>query len=240
MALTSPPVAILAGGLATRLLPLTEKRPKALVPVAGRPFLALQLELLARQDFRRVVLCVGHLGEQIEAAFGNGRDHGVNLKYSHDGDRPIGTAAALRQALPKLGDVFIVLYGDSYLDIDYRPVVAAFDRCGKPALMTVMENSNGAEPGNVWFDGNDILAYDKRNPAPRLRHIDYGLGVYRASVFRDHAPEVTDLSELQNRLAREDLLAGHEVTRPYFEIGSSRGLQALESHLQGPGRPKQP
>jgi NDP-sugar pyrophosphorylase family protein len=231
--MASRPVAILTGGLATRLMPLTEKIPKALVPVAGRPFLAHQLELLARQDFRHIVLCVGHLGEQIEAAFGDGRDHGVKLEYSHDGSRPVGTAAALRQALPKLGEVFLVLYGDSYLDIDYRPVAAAFDRCGKPALMTVMENSNGTEPGNVWFDHGAVRAYDKRNPAPHLRHIDYGLGVYRASVFRDHGSEITDLSELQSRLARENLLAGYEVTRPYFEIGSYRGLLALESHLQG-------
>jgi NDP-sugar pyrophosphorylase family protein len=240
MTTASPPVAILTGGLATRLMPLTDKIPKALVPVAGRPFLALQLELLARQEFRHVVLCVGHLGEQIEAAFGDGRDHGVKLEYSHDGDRPVGTASALRQALPKLGEVFLVLYGDSYLEIDYRPVVTAFDRCGKPALMTVMENSNGAEPGNVRFDQGNILAYDKRNPAPHLRHIDYGLGVYRASVFRDQVPEITDLSELQSRLAREGLLAGHEVTRPYFEIGSYRGLLALESHLQGRSRSTQP
>lgn len=236
----SRPVAILAGGLATRLLPLTEKIPKALVLVAGRPFLAHQLELLARQGFRHVVVCVGHLGEQIEAAFGDGRDHGVKLEYSHDGGQPIGTAAALRQALPKLGDVFLVLYGDSYLEIDYGPVVAAFDRCGKPALMTVIENSNGAEPGNVRFDHGNILAYDKQNPGPNLRHIDYGLGVYRASVFRDHAAEVRDLSELQSRLARDGLLAGHEVTRPYFEIGSYRGLQALESHLQGRERSTPP
>jgi NDP-sugar pyrophosphorylase family protein len=221
-------------------MPLTDKIPKALVPVAGRPFLAHQLELLARQDFRRVVLCVGHLGEQVEAAFGDGREHGVKLEYSHDGGRPIGTAAALRQALPKLGGVFLVLYGDSYLEIDYRLVADAFDRCGKPALMTVIENSCGAEPGNVRFKDGSIRAYDKRNPGPHLRHIDYGLGVYRASVFRDNHPEVTDLSELQSRLAREGLLAGYEVTRPYFEIGSYQGLQALESHLQGRERSTQP
>ncbi len=111
MAKPLPTVAILAGGLATRLRPITEKIPKALVPVAGKPFLAHQLELLHRQGFRHVVLCVGHLGEQIETAFGDGRDYGLELEYSYDGPDLVGTAGALRQALPRLGDSFLVLYG---------------------------------------------------------------------------------------------------------------------------------
>ena len=107
--------------------------------------------------------------------------------------------------------------------------------------MTVIENSRGTETANVRFEDGNVLVYDKRNPAPEMRHIDYGLGVYRASVFLDRWSEVVDLSELQTRLAREGLLAGHEVTRPYFEIGSYRGLEALESNLQGRDRsPQQP
>lgn len=229
--MATPTVAILAGGLATRLRPITETIPKALVPVAGRPFLSHQLDLLSAQDFRRAVLCVGHLGEQIEAAFGS-RYGSMEIEYSHDGKHLKGTAGAIRQALDKLGEAFLVLYGDSYLEIDYRLACTAFEKSGKPALMTVIENSNGSEPSNVWFDGDEIRAYDKKNPWPEMHYIDYGLSLYRADVFRDRFPEISDLSELQGQLAQRGWLAGHEVTQPYFEIGSHDGLQALESHLR--------
>ena len=116
------PVAILAGGLATRLRPITERIPKVLVPVAGRPFLAHQLELLRGQGIRRAVLCVGHLGEMVQREFGDGAAHGVQLDYSFDGPAPLGTGGAVKRALPLLHDRFFVLYGDSYLPIDFRPV----------------------------------------------------------------------------------------------------------------------
>ena len=153
-----PSVAILAGGLATRLRPITDAIPKALVPVAGRPFLAHQLELLRQQGFVHVVLCVGHLGEQIEATFGDGRGQGVRLEYSYDGARPIGTAAALRQALPRLGTYFLTLYGDSYLEIDYGAVCAAFVPEEKPALMTVIrQDAEWIGPTPAWK-----MAWSKR------------------------------------------------------------------------------
>ncbi|HUB68375.1 MAG TPA: sugar phosphate nucleotidyltransferase [Candidatus Methylacidiphilales bacterium] len=231
MTASLPTVAILAGGLATRLRPITETIPKALVPVAGRPFLAHQLELLSRQGFSRVVLCIGHLGEQIEAAFGNGHAQGVVLEYSRDGANLAGTAGALRQALPKLGSSFLTLYGDSYLEIDYRPVCAAFDTCGQPALMTVIRDSLGSEPPNAWLENGAVRAYGKKNQTPEMKHIDYGLSLFRAEAFQDIAP-LRDLSDLQSLLAREGRLAGYEVTTPYFEIGSPRGLQALECHLK--------
>jgi NDP-sugar pyrophosphorylase family protein len=232
----TPPVAILAGGLATRLHPITETIPKALVPVAGRPFLAHQLELLARDDFRQVVLCVGHLGEQIEAAFGDGSNLGIKIDYSYDGEQLVGTAGALRRALPKLGEVFLTLYGDSYLEIDYRAVWSAFEKSGQPALMTVMENSRGTEPSNVEFAEGRVHVYDKRNPMPAMRYIDYGLGIYRSKIFRELPEGPTDLSSLQSSLASQGRLAGYEVTRPYFEIGSPNGLRALESHLKAKAR----
>jgi NDP-sugar pyrophosphorylase family protein len=233
MATTTPTVAILAGGLATRLRPITETIPKALVPVAGRPFLARQLELLAAHDFRHIVLCVGHLGEQIEAAFGDGGDRGMKFEYSYDGERLIGTTGAIRKALPKLGDIFFVLYGDSYLEIDYRSVSAVFEKCGKPALMTVIENSRGREASNVVFENGNVVVYDKKNPTPEMRYIDYGLSIYRAEIFREPRHEISELSDFQNYLARQGLLAGHEVSQPYFEIGSHGGLKALESYLRG-------
>lgn len=224
------PVAILAGGLATRLRPITQTIPKALVPVAGAPFLTHQLKLLARHNLRDVVLCVGHFGEQIEAAYGDGRAHEVHLRYSYDGPDLRGTAGALRQALPLLGNAFFVLYGDSYLEIDYLAVKQAFLEGTAPALMTVMENSRGTEPSNVWFENHQVRAYDKKQPRPQMRHIDYGISAYRAECLATY--EGGDLSDLQSALAERGELAGFEVTIPYHEIGSPRGLQALEEHLR--------
>jgi NDP-sugar pyrophosphorylase family protein len=226
-----PPVAILAGGLATRLRPLTERIPKSLVPVAGRPFLAHQLDLLRSQGIRRAVLCVGHLGDQIEAAFGDGRAFGIELAYAYDGPSLAGTAGALRRALPLLGPEFFTLYGDSYLEIDYAEAWSAYRRQSASALMTVIAHALATEPANAWYEAGLIRAYDKQTPRPEMRHVDYGLGLFRADVVAG-APEIADLSDLQTRLAREGRLAGHEVTRRYFEIGSPRGLADLESHLQ--------
>jgi NDP-sugar pyrophosphorylase family protein len=224
-----PCVVILAGGLATRLRPITETIPKALVPVAGRPFLAHQLALLERQGLTDVVLCVGYLGEQIETAFGDGAASGIRLRYSHDGPNLRGTGGAIQQALPLLGDDFLVLYGDSYLPIDFRAVAQAFRQGASPALMTVVENSGGKEPSNVWFEQGMVRVYDKKKRAPQMHHIDYGLSAYRTETFR--ACACADLSDMQSRLAENGQLAGYEVTVPYHEIGSLEGLRAFEEHL---------
>jgi NDP-sugar pyrophosphorylase family protein len=226
-----PPVAILAGGLATRLRPLTERIPKSLVPVAGRPFLAHQLELLRSQGIRRAVLCVSHLGDQIETAFGDGRGFDIELTYSYDGATLAGTAGALRRALPLLGPEFFTLYGDSYLEIDYAEVWSAYQRQAKPALMTVIARELATEPANTWYQAGLVRAYDKRTPRSEMGHVDYGLSVFQADLVAG-APDIADLSDLQTRLAREGRLAGHEVTQRYFEIGSRRGLADLESHLR--------
>src|SRR5512144_908368 len=143
------PVAILAGGLATRLRPITEKIPKSLVPVAGRPFLAHQLELLRSRGIIRIVLCVGHLGEMVEREFGDGSAHGVRLEYSFDGPVLLGTGGALKRARPKLGQQFFVLYGDSYLPVAFSPIAECFERSGKPGLMTVYRNEGQYDTSNV-------------------------------------------------------------------------------------------
>ncbi len=133
MDIATVPAALLAGGLATRLRPITATIPKAMVEVAGRPFIDHQLALLRRNGIRRVVLCLGYLGEQIEQYLGDGGALGMELRYAHDGDRLLGTGGALRRALPLLGPVFWVLYGDSYMDIDYRAVLAHFRVSGRAA-----------------------------------------------------------------------------------------------------------
>ena len=226
------PVAILAGGLATRLRPITEKIPKSLVPVAGRPFLAHQLEMLHARGIRRAVLCIGYLGEMIEHDFGDGRDYGIHLEYSFDGPKLLGTGGALKRALPKLGPEFFVLYGDSYLPIEYRPVAETFHRSRQPGLMTVYRNEGLYDTSNVVFRDGAIAVYDKKLRLPEMRHIDYGLSLFKASVFDAYAADqLFDLAEVMGRLVREKHLAGYEVTERFYEIGSPAGLAELETLL---------
>ena len=156
------PVAILAGGLATRLRPVTEKIPKSLVPVAGKPFLAHQLELLRSRGICRAVLCVGYLGDMIQHDFGDGSAFGIQLDYSFDGPQLLGTGGAVKQALPLLGEEFFVLYGDSYLPVEYRSVAEFFRRSGKLGCMTVYRNEGRYDTSNVVFGDGEIAVYDKK------------------------------------------------------------------------------
>lgn len=227
------PVAILAGGTATRLRPITEKLPKLLVEVAGEPFFSHQLRLLKKNGLTRVVPCIGHLGEMIVERYGDGAKWGVQITYSFDGTRLLGTGGALIRALPKLGDAFYVLYGDSYLPIDYQAIGRAFLASGKLGLMTVFENREAYDTSNVWFEGGRIRLYDKKNKIPQMNHIDYGLGVFRAAAFAGCPRDsVVDLSSVQGDLARRSQLAGFEVKQRFFEIGSHAGLAELDSLLR--------
>jgi NDP-sugar pyrophosphorylase family protein len=228
------PVAILAGGLATRLLPLTEKVPKALLPVNGEPFIAHQLRLLAAGGVRRVVLCVGYLGELIHEFVGDGARFHLEVDFSFDGPMLRGTAGAIKQALPQLGPEFFVLYGDSYLPCDYRAVQAAYQASGKEALMTVFHNVGQWDSSNVDYSGERILAYDKTNPTSRMQYIDYGLGVFHDSAFAavvDSRPH--DLANTYRDLLVRGELAGFEVTERFYEIGSTAGLRELSDYLAG-------
>ena len=225
-----PPVAILAGGLATRLRPITEKIPKSLVMVAGKPFLEHQIRLLRANGMSEVVLCVGHLGEMIVDQFGDGSAHGVRIRYSFDGPKLLGTGGAIRKALSLLPEQFFVLYGDSYLPIDYREVANAFQRSGAAALMTVFANSDAWDQSNVWFESGRIRLYSKRERLPQMKHIDYGLTVARALVF-EHTDESFDFAKLLEDLSRKQLLAGFEVQQRFYEVGSPNGLRELDELL---------
>jgi NDP-sugar pyrophosphorylase family protein len=231
VALENIPVAVLAGGLATRLRPITEKIPKSLVPVAGRPFLAHQLEMLHARGLRRVILCIGFLGEMIQREFG-AEAYGIQLEYSFDGPKLLGTGGAIKRALPKLGDEFFILYGDSYLPIPYAPVAESFHRSGKPGLMTVYRNEGKYDTSNVVFRDGEIVVYDKKIKLPEMRHIDYGLSLFKASVFDAYAADqVFDLAEVMGKLVAQRQLAGYEVTERFYEMGSPAGLTELEALL---------
>jgi NDP-sugar pyrophosphorylase family protein len=227
------PVAILAGGLATRLRPVTEKIPKSLLPVAGKPFLAHQLELLQSRGIRHAVLCLGHLGEMIQREFGDGRAFGVQLDYSFDGPKLLGTGGAIKCALPLLGDDFFVLYGDSYLPIEYRPVAEFFRRSGKLGCMTVYRNEGRYDTSNVVFHDGEIAIYDKKTRSPEMRHIDYGLSLFKAAAFESYsAGQPFDLAEVMGKLVREKQLAGYEVRERFYEMGSPAGLAELEALIK--------
>ena len=227
-------VAILAGGLGTRLGSLTAQLPKALVPVNGQPFLAHVIELLKSHGLTRILILHGHHGDQIERAFGDGSARGVRIAYQHDGPRLLGTGGALRTALPRLEEEFLVLYGDTYLDIDYRAVQSAFHASGKPALMTVFRNGGRFDKSNVTFRGGELLQYDKKNPVPEMDYIDYGLAALRREIIADlPTGEPHDLADLYTRLVRERRMAGFEVFQRFYEIGTPAGLAETESYLHG-------
>ena len=219
------PVAILAGGLATRLRPVTERIPKSLVDVAGEPFIVRQLRYLKGQGIEGVVVCVGHLGEQIVGEVRDGSSLGIDVRYSWDGPTALGTGGALRRALPLLGSSFFVFYGDSFLPIDFGEVERTFLAEGTAALMTVLRNQNRWDRSNVEFRAPNVVAYDKRSPGVDMEYIDYGLGILTASVVRDFPQEVPfDLSDLYRALSLSGDLAGYEVHSRFYEIGSPQGL----------------
>jgi N-acetyl-alpha-D-muramate 1-phosphate uridylyltransferase len=234
------PIAILAGGLATRLRPITGTIPKALVQIAGEPFLGHQLRLLSRSGIARVVLCVGYLGEQVRDYAGDGSAFGLQVDYSFDGPQLLGTAGAIRQALPLLGETFFAIYGDSYLPCDYGDAARAFLESGKPGLMTVFRNEGRWDASNVEYAEGRILAYDKANRTPRMRYIDYGLGVFRRRAF-DRVPrdQPCDLAAVYQDLLRHGDLAAWEARERFYEIGSPEGIRELteflspESHSPG-------
>ena len=230
------PVAILAGGLATRLHPITETIPKALVEVAGKPFILRQLDYLRRQGVSRVVLCTGFLGEQIEAIVGDGSALELAVSYSQDWPNLMGTGGALKQALPLLDTQFLVLYGDSYLPIDFASVERVFLASGKPALMTVQRNADRWDKSNVLFRDGVIVEYNKQAPTPEMKHIDYGLGALSAPVLADEKmPGPLDLADIYHRLSLSGQLAGYEVHERFYEIGSHKGLAEAAEYFKGGG-----
>jgi NDP-sugar pyrophosphorylase family protein len=228
------PVAILAGGLATRLGPLTKQTPKCLLEVSGRPFVHHQLRQLRDRGVRRVVLCLGYLGEQVTEAVGDGSAFGLEVAYSFDGPELRGTAGAIRRALPLLGEAFFVLYGDSYLECRYADVQAAFEDAGKLALMTVFHNEGRWDTSNVEFRDGRILAYDKVDRTPAMEYIDYGLGVLDRRAM-EVVPESgsCDLATVYQQMLRRGELAGFEVSERFYEIGSVAGLEETRAHLAG-------
>ena len=226
------PVAILAGGLATRLRPLTDELPKSLLQVAGRPFIFHQLDLLRHQGVERVVLCIAHMGEQIRAAVGSGATSGLAVSYSFDGGKLLGTGGALKRALPLLGDEFFVMNGDSYLRCSMAAIQSAYEAARQPALMTLLRNDNRWDKSNVLFENGKLLVYDKHTPRADMCHIDFGLSVVSRGVFATCAEAtVIDLADILRHLSLNGQVAALEVEERFYEIGSRQGLRETEEFL---------
>ena len=225
-------VVILAGGLATRLGDLTEDHPKSLLKIQGKPFLEYQLELLRRADIGNVVLCLGHLGEQIERYFGDGNRFGVSIHYSIE-DKPLGTAGALRNAQDLLDDIFFCMYGDSYLFINLFEVIRYFESQNKLALMTVFSNHNLFDKSNTAVQGNLVSRYDKNNTAGDTVYIDYGLNIFRKRTL-DMIPDnqFYSLEELFPRLIALQELLAYEVGERFYEIGSPQGFRDFSEYIK--------
>jgi NDP-sugar pyrophosphorylase family protein len=228
-----PRLALLAGGLSTRLRPITATMPKSMVPVAGEPFIAHQLRLLADQGIREVVICCGFLGEQIEEYVRDGAEFGCSVRYSYDGIPLKGTGGAIKKALPKLGEHFFVMYGDSYLPIELRPAYERFLKMEKDGLMTVFHNENQWDTSNVEFHNHRIQKYDKVRTTSQMQYIDYGLGILRSAAFeRWTENDIFDLSMVYSHLVETGQLCGYEVRQRFYEIGTPRGLRETRCVLR--------
>jgi NDP-sugar pyrophosphorylase family protein len=226
------PVVILAGGLATRLRPITEYVPKILVEVAGRPFAEHQIALLKEHDLTDIVLCVGYLGEQVQNVLGDGSRWGVRLRYVFDGPTLLGTGGAIRQALSLLGDAFFILYGDSYLDCDYLAIENAFLDSHKLGLMTAFHNKNQWDHSNILLRDGQIIRYNKRHPAPDMEYIDYGLGILKGNLLYSYPPDQPfDLANVYEDLVERNQMVGYEVSERFYEIGSPKGLEETHQYL---------
>jgi N-acetyl-alpha-D-muramate 1-phosphate uridylyltransferase len=224
-------IAVLAGGLGTRLYPLTRRIPKAMVSIEGKPFLEYQIELLKKNKINDILLCVGYKFRQIKKYFGNGRRFGVKIRYSIEEKDLLGTAGSLKKAQRYLKKDFIVIYGDSYLPIDLQKVVYAYKKSRKPALMTVFRNKNKLDKSNVKMHGKKVVLYDK-NSKEKLDYIDYGLTVLKKKLIEELPKnKILQLDSIFEKLAAAGQLAAYEVKKPFYEIGSQKGLERFREYI---------
>jgi len=225
-------VAILAGGLATRLKPLTQNRPKSMVKILGKPFLEYQLELLKTQGIRDIILCVGYLEEPIKDYFGDGSRFGVSIKYSHE-DRLLGTAGALNKAEALLNDTFFTMYGDSYLFLDFTAAMSYFKSQNKLALMTVFKNYDRYDRSNTVVEGNLVKKISKKEKAKDMVYIEYGANIFSKEVLEMIPQDQSySLDDLFPCLIEMGELLAFEVKERFYETGSPEGLMEFQQYIK--------
>lgn len=229
-----PPLLILAGGLGTRLGDIATVMPKAMMNIGGEPFIAYQLRLVRRNGFDKVVLCISHLAEQIVDFVGDGCAFGLRVEYSYDGYTRLGTGGAVKKACSIASashDHFAVIYGDTYLDVDYEQIFEHFLLCKRFGLMTVIRNENQWDLSNAVFSGGEITAYDKEHQLPQMNYIDYGLSFFSTKPFLDCRLIDFDLGYMFKLLIAQKQLAGYEVSTRFYEIGSASTLSETAHYL---------
>ena len=227
------PIAILVGGYGTRLGSLTKESPKCLIGVNGRPFIDWQLDLLIKNGYSNFVFCASYKSQMVEEYLGDGSDRGIRIKYSLDGEIQLGTGGAIQNALPKLGEEFGVIYGDSYLPINFSEVEKMFLTSDSEALMTVYKNQNRLDASNVEFSHGKIIKYEKASQNENMHHIDYGITFFRETAFRPWGDQSSfELSEVCFQLARDGRLDGFEVFERFYEIGSTQGIKDFSQYLK--------
>jgi N-acetyl-alpha-D-muramate 1-phosphate uridylyltransferase len=231
-----PTIAILAGGQATRLHPITKEIPKALLELAGKPFIFHQLEMLKANGATHIVICVGYLGYMLEDYIRIGNDLGLTIDFSFDGNELLGTAGAIKKALPLLGNSFAVMYGDSYLTANFYPIAEFFAKSNKKGLMTVFKNEGKWDVSNIVYTDGKIIKYDKKHITPEMKYIDYGLLFFKPEAFiKITDRQIYDLADLCIDLINEDQMVGYEVKQRFYEIGSFAGLEETKRYLEKKG-----
>jgi NDP-sugar pyrophosphorylase family protein len=227
---------ILAGGLATRLRPLTEQIPKCLIKIHGKPFMEYQIDLLRSKGIKRILLCLGYLSEQVTSYFRNGHAFGVQISYSLEDDQLLGTGGALRQAYPLLEQEVLLLYGDSYLEFSWPEMLAHFRKTKSAALMLVHRNQNQWDQSNVVLENGYVKIYDKKNTLPEMEYIDAGLSILKKEAIREIPPnQFYDLADFYQALARRKLLKACEIQQRFYEVGSPAGLKEFASLVEQGG-----
>ena len=229
------PMAILCGGIGSRMSHITN-RPKSLIKIDGKPFIFHQLDLLNERGFNKVILCINHLGSMIRDVVGN-QYKNIEIKYSTDPEGvPAGTAGAVRNALSLLGSSFFVMYGDSYLPIDYQRLQAFFLTYSYEyqniCMITINKNNNKFDKSNIEYKDGRILRYEKtKKMESKMEYIDYGVSAFNKNAFQRLGNGNHDLSEVYKNLLAKNLLIGYEIKSRFYEIGSPEGLKDFEEYI---------
>ena len=226
------PVVILCGGLASRLYPITKTIPKALIKVSGQPFISHQLTYLHQQGIKKVILCIGNLGEILKSYVGDGSRFGLKILYSSDENKLLGTGGAIKKALSILDNEFFILYGDTFLPINFNSIGKAYLSCNKLCLMTVIKNDNKWDRSNVFFKNSRLVEYNKQNPSNKMRYIDYGLSVVSANIFDEYSNDsFFDLSSVYESLSTRNQIEGFKVYKRFYEIGTPSSIKETEEYF---------
>lgn len=224
---------ILAGGLATRLGSLTADVPKCLIEINGRPFVDWQLDLLVESGYADIIFCISHKSDMVQEHLTDGSRWGIKIRYSSDGQTQLGTGGAIYKALPMLGKSFGVIYGDSYLPINYIAIDQEFSNSNHKAMMTVYRNEGRFDCSNVEFKDGKLLNYEKNTKDKKMRHIDYGLTYFQQEAFFSlNNGSESDLSNIFHQLVKLRKLEGFEVFNRFYEIGSVEGIKEFSEYLR--------